>query len=236
MALGDDLTVGVLEPMLAGRPLQSQPVVLSTAVAAAAWAESDAPHGAVVVAAHQISPRGHADKPWKVSTGAGLGLSVVLRPDLAPQREGWLYVVATTALAEVCGEGSTIEWPDEVWRDGTLAGAVGTQVRLGPAMIRWAVVNLWLPTAQPPRGALVAATLEAIDARLSSAPAAVLEEYVRRCSTIGQRVSARLLGGTGPRMRGTAVGANQDGSLVLETETGAQAPLRPQDVRGVDGA
>ena len=222
--------------MLAGRPLQSQPVVLSTAVSAAAWAESDAPHGAVVVAAHQISPRGHADKPWKVTTGSGVGLSVVLRPELPPQREGWLYVVATTALAEVCGEGSTIEWPDEVWRDGTLAGAVGTQVRLGPAMIRWAVVNLWLPTAQPPRGALVAATLDAFDARLSTEPAVLLEEYARRSTTIGRRVSARLLGGTGPRMRGMALSANQDGSLVLETDAGAQAPVRPQDVRGVEGA
>ena len=236
MALGDDLTAEVLEPLLGARPVQSHPVVLSTAVSASAWAQSDAPHGAVVVAAHQISPRGHAEKPWKATTGVGLGLALILRPELPPQREGWLYVVATTALAEVCGEDSTIEWPDEVWRDGSLAGAVGNQVRLGPAMIRWAVVNLWLPGAQPPRGELLAATLDAIDARLAGPPDALLEEYARRCATIGRRVGARLLGGTGPRMRGRAVGANQDGSLVLETDAGRQAPVRPQDVRGVDAA
>jgi BirA family biotin operon repressor/biotin-[acetyl-CoA-carboxylase] ligase len=237
MAQGDDLTTESLMAVLGGRPLQAHPVVLSTAVAAAAWAESDAPDGAVVVAANQIAPRGHAEKPWRPKApGAGLGVSLVLRPELDPRREGWLYIVAAMALADVCGEGSIIEWPDEVWRGGTLAGATGTQVRLKARGVDWAVVSLWLPDALPPRGAVLAELLERIEVRRRSDPAALLEEYAPMCATIGRRVTARLLGGTGPRMRGTAVAADEAGALVLETDAGARAPLRPHDVRGVDDA
>ncbi|MDQ6751039.1 MAG: hypothetical protein M3Z33_09845 [Actinomycetota bacterium] len=234
MRPGDDLSAEALEAVIPGRPLQTHPVVLSTAVTAAAWAEADAPDGAVVVAGHQISPRGHADRPWKLTPGGGLGLSVVLRPQLPPQREAWLYIVATLALADVCAEGSLIRWPDEVRRGDVMTAAVGMQVHLGPAKIKWAVVNLWLPEVEPPRGPVLAALLEAIDARQAGDPGGLLEDYARRSATIGRRISARLLGGTGPRMQGTAIGANEEGCLVIETDAGARAPLRPQDVRGVE--
>ncbi len=236
MQSGDDLTAEALEAAIPGRPLQAHPVVLSTAVTAAAWAEADAPDGAVVVAGHQISPRGHADRPWKLTPGSGLGLSLVLRPELTPQREAWLYIVATAALADVCGEGATISWPDEVRRGGTMTAAVGMQVHLGPGKIKWAVVNFWLAEAEPPRGRVLAELLEAIDSRRESGTEALIEDYARACSTIGRRVSARLLGGTGPRLQGKAVAIDEAGCLVLETDTGRRAPLRPQDVRGVEDA
>lgn len=236
MALGDDITAEALEAALPGRALQSHPVVLSTSVTATAWAEAGAPDGAVVVAGHQISPRGHADRPWRLTPGTGLGLSLVLRPELSPQREGWLYIVATAALADVCGQGSRIEWPDEVRRGEELAAAVGTHVHLGPGKIAWAVVSLWVAEARPPRGKLLADLLQAFDARQASDPGPLLEDYTRVSATIGRRVSARLLGGTGPRMEGTAVAANEEGCLVLQTDAGKQAGIRPQDVRGVQVA
>lgn len=233
MNAGDDLSTEALEAAVPGRPLQAHPVVLSTAVSAAAWAEADAPDGAVVVAAHQISARGHADRPWKLTPGRGLGLSLVLRPALPPQREGWLYIVATAALADVSGADARIAWPDEVRLGDAMTAAVGIQVHLGPAKIKWAVVNLWLPDAEPPRGSTLAALLEAIDARQASEPGPLLEDYTRMSATIGRRVTTRLLGGTGPRVQGRAVGADEQGCLVLETDAGARTPLRPQDVRGV---
>lgn len=219
-----------------GRPLQSYPVLLSTAITAAAWAKGGAPNGAVVVAGQQVSPRGHADRPWKLTPGTGLAFSLILRPELPPQREGWLYIVATAALAAACGEDARIHWPDEVHRGEALTAAVGMQVRLGPAKIQWAVVNMWLAEAEPPRGRVLAALLQGFEERQARDTGPLLEEYARASTTIGRRVSARLLGGTGPRMQGRALGAAEDGALVLETDTGKRAPVRPQDVRGVDDA
>lgn len=236
MNLSEDLAAEELEKVAPGRALRSYPAVLSTGSNAQAWASSGAPDGAVVVADYQISARGHADRSWKVTAGRGLGFSLVMRPQLPAARAGWLHTLVLAALADVCGEGVTIEWPDELRRDGELVAAVGVQAKLGPEGVKWAVIDFLLPGAEPPRGELLGAVLEAIEARRASAPDAVLEDYGRMCATIGRRVRARLLGGTGPRMEGTAVAVLDDGGLVLETSSGARGPVRPQDVRGLEEA
>lgn len=236
MQLSADLEAEALEAALPGRPVQSYLALVSTGVAALGWAGSGAPDGAVVVADHQLSPRGHAGRPWKVPPGEGLGFSIVLRPSLPAAREGWLYTVVLSALAGVCGEEAAIEWPDEVRVAGETAAAVGIRVRLSANAVEFAVVDVLLPAAKPPRAQLMAAVLEAIDATRAAAPSAVIERYDSACATIGRQVRLRFLAGTGPVVGGTAVATLDDGALLLETATGRRAPVRPQDVRGLDEA
>lgn len=233
MTPADDLAAQSLAAVLGGRPVQSHPVLLSTAVAAAEWARAGAPDGAVVVADQQIAPRGRAGRPWPVTPGQGLAFALVMRPQLPAAREGWLYTVALTALADVCGEGAAIEWPDEIHRDETLAALVGINVQLGPHGVKWAVVNLLLREAQPPRGELLGAVLQAIDARLAASPGAVLGAYGPLCRTIERDVRVRLLGGA-TRLQGRAVEVLDDGSLVLDIAPGRLVPVRPQDVSSIE--
>ena len=234
MELSDDLQAEALAAFVPGRPLRSYAALVSTDVTALAWVNSGAPDGAVVIADYQISARGRTGRPWTVGPGSGLGLSLVMRPKLAAGREGWLYTVVLAALADVYGDGATIEWPDEVRRGSETAAAVNIQARLGRKRVEWAVVDLLLPHAQPPRGELLASVLRAIEDRSASTEGVVLADYGRRCETIGRRVRTRLLGGTGPRMEGTAVGTLEDGALLLETTKGTQAAMRPQDVREIE--
>ena len=235
MATGDDLTAQALQPLLGDRALQSHAVVLSTASSAAQWAGAGAPDGAVVVADYQIAPRGRAGRPWKVSPGQGLGFALVMRPQLAAAREGYLYTMVLTALADVCGPDVCIEWPDEVHRAGAMVAAAGIEIRLGARGVKWAVVNFLLPDATPPRGELLHSVLRAVDARRSAASSEVLEDYDRICSTIGRHVRAQLLGGS-TRLDGTALETIDDGAIVLETEAGRRVPVRPQDVRSIGDA
>ncbi len=234
MTLSQDLTEEVLGEALPGRALRSYAALVSTGAAAHGWAVEGAPHGAVIVAGHQISPRGHAGRPWRATPGRGLGFSLLMRPSLPPGREGWLHHVVLTALADVCGEGAAIEWPDEVRRDGAMVAVAGVKVGLGDEGIEWAVVDVLLPDAEPPRGELLAAVLGAIDAREAAAPSAVIAEYDRLCATIGRQVRVRFLAGTGPTAEGRAVATLDDGALVLETTSGRRGPVRPQDVRGLE--
>lgn len=229
MRPGEDLTAQSLAPILGERAVRSYAVVLSTAVDAVQWAGAGAPNGAVVVADAQVAAHGRAGRPLKVVSGQGLAFSLVMRPQLPAAREGWLYTVTLAALADVCGDGVTIAWPDEVRRDDVLAGAVGIDVRLGSRGVKWAVVNVFIAEAEPPRGQLLGATLEAIDARLAGAPQAVLEDYAPLCRTLGRSVRVKLLGGTG-RLQGTAVQIGEDGTLVLEKDTGGQVSVHPQHV------
>lgn len=233
MSTFDDLSPQALAPALGDRPLQTHALLLSTAVAAGEWARAGAPHGAVVVADNQVSPRGRSGRPWRTTPGRGLGFAVVLRPELAPEREGFLYTVLLAALAEVCGPGVAIEWPDELRReDGEPAAAAGLDVRLGPGSIRWAVANVLVHDTVPPRGGLLAAALAAVDARLRAPAAEVQEEHRRLCATLGRSVRVQLLGGV-MRIEGTAVQIADDGSLVLETGDERLVPVRPQDVRSI---
>ena len=230
----DDLAAETLAAVVGDRSIQSHQVLLSAAVTAADWARTGAPDRAVVVTDHQIAPRGRAGRSWKVAPGRDLGFALVLRAQVAAEREGWLYPVVLAALADTCGDGATIEWPDEIQREGVMAAAAGIEVKLGGRTIKWAVVNVVILDAQPPRGELLGSVLQAIDKRLADTPRAVLDDYVPLCATIGRDVRVRLLGGA-TRLQGRALEVLDDGCLMLETDTGRRVPVRPQDISSIAG-
>jgi BirA family biotin operon repressor/biotin-[acetyl-CoA-carboxylase] ligase len=230
MGLSGDLAGEALAEVLPGRPVRSYPALLSTQAEALAWARAGAPAGALVVADYQASPRGRGGLEWESSAGRGLGFSLVLRPRLPAPREGWLYVAATCALADVLG--GRIEWPDEVRAGGERAGAVGIDVGLGPVLTDWAVVNVLVVEAAPPRTALLAQVIETIEERCTSATTPVLADFLRRCDTIGRRVRARMipLGPGGVVVTGMAARVLTDGALVLEQDDGRAIAVRPQNL------
>lgn len=225
-----DLERGALAQAVPGRPLRFYPALLSTGADALAWARAGAAEGSIVAADYQASPRGRAGVQWHVRPGCDLCFSLVLRPRLSAEREGWLYTVAVSGVADALGAGTTIHWPDEVHRDGTRAGAVGVEAELGPGGTEWAVVNVLVTNATPPRGALLARVVEALEARYRAHPEEVLADYVPRCATLGRLVRARMipLGPAGVEIAGTAVDLRSDGALVIETAQGSRVAARPQ--------
>jgi BirA family biotin operon repressor/biotin-[acetyl-CoA-carboxylase] ligase len=236
MELSADLTVDALAEVMPGRPARTYPALLSTQAEALAWARTGAPTGAVVVAEYQASPRGRAGLEWSAPAGESLGFSLVLRPHLPAPREGWLYVAATCALAQVLG--GRIEWPDEVRDAGRRVGAVGIDVGLGAVATEWAVVNVLVVDARPPRTSLVARIVDRIEALCASPTTPVLAEYLRRCDTIGRHVRARMvpLGPGGVVVTGRAVRVLTDGALVLEQDDGRGIAVRPQNLGFLEDA
>lgn len=227
---GGDLSAAALSGALPGRPVRSYPALLSTEADALAWARAGAPEGALVVADYQASPRGRAGLPWQVRQGEGLGFSLVLRPTLPAEREGWLYTVAVSGVADVAGSGARIVWPDEVRRGDQRVSGVGVQVELGPEGTRWAVLTVLFAAARPSRTGLLARLVDAIEGRYRSPAEAVLADYLPRCATLRRDVRARLIpmGPAGPQVSGQAVDCLADGALVIETEAGRRVAVRPQ--------
>jgi BirA family biotin operon repressor/biotin-[acetyl-CoA-carboxylase] ligase len=234
--VSDDLSRETLASLLPDRELRTYPALLSTDADARAWARADGPDGAVVVADYQASPRGRGGLPWSVRPGEGLGFSMVLRPDWAPEREGWLYSVAASAIADVLdasGEDAVgIRWPDEVVRGTERLGAIGGYVELGPADIQWVVVTVLIDGAVPPRGPLLAELTAAIGRRATQPAETVLEDYRARCVTLDTDVRARLvpLGPAAPEVVGRAVDLRADGSLVIELGPGRRMAVPPQNL------
>jgi len=230
--LAGDLTEEAVAAVLPDRPIRAYPAILSTHADALAWARGGAPEGAVVVAEYQASPRGRGGVEWTVPQEQSLSFSLVLRPRLPVTREGWLYVAATSGIADAAGPDATLEWPDEVRRSGRRAGAVGVQVELGPVLTEWAVVSVLIEDVAAPRAGALARAVGEIEGRYRSASAAVRADYLRRCETIGRRVRARLIpvGPGGASVTGMAADILLDGSLVLERDDGARVAVRPQNL------
>jgi BirA family biotin operon repressor/biotin-[acetyl-CoA-carboxylase] ligase len=231
--MSDDLAAEELAQLFGPRPFRTYPALLSTEPEAMAWARSGAPTGAVVVADYQASPRGRGGWPWQVRPGRGLGFSLVLHPDLPPEREGWLYVTAAVALADELGD-VRFGWPDTVLApDGdSVRARLGAFVQLGPQRTEWAVATVLVEGAVPPRGPLLARLAAAVEERLAQPTAAVLEAYTARCATLGRSVRARMipLGPGGPTVVGEAVDVLADGALVLRTARGNRVAVRPPNL------
>lgn len=230
MAVTEDLSAAVLSELLPGRPLRTYPALLSSEVDAEAWARAGGPAGGVVTAGYLAAPRGRAGLPWE--PGRGLVLSLLLRPDLPLQREGWPYLAAALGLADALGGSGTIRWPDEVHDPTGRTGALGVRTELGPETVTWAVVTLLAERARPPRAPLLATIVAAVEGRLDEDPEALLQAYRDRCSTLGRRVRARLvpLGPAGPVVEGEAVDLRTDGALVIRTEEGRRAVVPPHNL------
>jgi BirA family biotin operon repressor/biotin-[acetyl-CoA-carboxylase] ligase len=231
-----DLTAEALRADLHDRPLRTYAAVVSTGAAARAWASGGASGGAVVVAGHQLSPRGHAGRPLEHPPGEGLGFSLIMRPELPGAREGWLYTVVLVALAEALGEDSRIAWPDEVRCNGEMAASVAITTRVAEPddEIEWAIADVLLPRATAPRGKLLAAILEAVEARSASEAEVVLHAYEGACETMDRRVRIRTRAGTRASVEGRAVRALADGAIVLERDDAKSVAIRPQDVRSCE--
>jgi BirA family biotin operon repressor/biotin-[acetyl-CoA-carboxylase] ligase len=236
VAVTGDLSAEVLEPLLPGRSVRSYPALLSSEVDAEAWARSGGPHGGVVTAGYLAAPRGRAGRPWPLNQDRGLVFSLLLRPELPADREGWPYLAAGLGLADVLGPDVTIRWPDEVYDLDGRAGAVGLRTELGPDGVRWAVLTLLAERAPPPRGPLLARIVTAIEGRLDDPADALLSTYRERCHTLGHRVRARLvpLGPAGPQVEGEAVDVRADGALVILTESGRRAVVPPPNLGMLD--
>lgn len=229
-----DLGPEALAAVLGDRPVRAYPALLSTESVAMAWAREGAPSGAVVVADYQASPRGRGGLPWVVQQGRGLGFTLLARPDLPLEREGWPYVASLQALHDVVGgEGTSMSWPDAVHAaDGQVVARLGAYVEPGPGRTEWLTVTVLVESAEPPRGPLLGRLVDALERRLEAPAEQVLAEFLPRCATLGRSLRARLIpmGPGGPEVVGEAVDVLADGALVLLTARGHRVAVPPQNL------
>ena len=97
----------------------------STNADAMELARQGEPEGIVLVADHQTAGRGRAGRTWTAPPGAGLLLSILLRPPAAMLDLTTMAVAVSAAVAieEVAGFAPRLKWPNDlVWPgDGSAA-------------------------------------------------------------------------------------------------------------------
>lgn len=231
----------------------------STNAEVARLARAGAAGGCVVTAEHQSAGRGRADRGWFSPPRAGLAVSVLLRPTVAPARWSWLPLLAGVALAEavteVTGVDAALKWPNDLLLtesgykaagilaevvDGAVALGMGVNVTLTrPELPRPDTTSLELAGAKElDRTVLLSGLLHRLGRRYLRWHAAggdpdisrLRHDYRQRCHTLGRVVRVELP--DGDRVDGTAVDVDGDGRLVVETD-GGRVPVAAGDVHHV---
>lgn len=132
---------------------------------------------------------------------------------------------------------------DRTYPDGSSAAAIVSGVGINVTQsadelpVDYAVsLAMVLGDRTPSRENLAIAIFTELDRRVREwrqGGTAMLEDFVDRCSTIGQEVDVQLPGGA--MAHGTAVDVAEDGCLLLRTAGGAVQAVRAGDVRHVRG-
>jgi len=142
-------------------PVAVLPSTGSTNADAVEQAGEGAPEGFTVVADEQTVGRGRLGRTWSSPWGAGLAMSVVLRPRMPEEAWGWLPLITGLAVVDALaaqGVEAALKWPNDVVIDGDardgspgprkLAGLLAE--RAGDAVVVGIGVNVDLTAEEAP--------------------------------------------------------------------------------------
>ncbi len=110
------------------------------------------PEGAIVLAEEQSAGRGRAGRTWHSERAAGIYVTLLLRPKLAPVQAPLLTMMAGlsahTAVEAVTGLAVDLKLPNDLIIRGKKAGGILTEMHAEPGMVRFVVVGIGLNVNQ----------------------------------------------------------------------------------------
>lgn len=236
----------------------------STNTQAKRMAAGGAPHGTVLIAAHQTAGRGRLGREFHSPEGVGIYMSVILRPNCRPEKLMHLTCATGVAICDAVEENLSfrpgIKWiNDLVWERKKLAGILVELSFDAQGNVDYAVVGIGINCNHQPQDfppelqsiATSAAMITGKDADRSALSAAmlrhlcmmsdtlfetssVMERYRQDCITVGLQVSVHR----GDSVRhAQALGVDDEGGLVVRYDSGETATVTSGEVsvRGMYG-
>jgi BirA family biotin operon repressor/biotin-[acetyl-CoA-carboxylase] ligase len=221
---------------------------------------ADEPEGAVVLAEEQTGGRGRAGRSWHSERGAGLYVTLLLRPKLSPVQAPLLTMLAGlsahTAVLAQTGLAAELKWPNDLLLNGKKLGGILTEMYAEPNAVRFVIVGIGINVSQekfPGEIAATATSLRKETGRLHSR----LEFLVKLLSQFETDYNRFLQEGAayvvrrfelvssfadGKRVKvdtgretfvGTTAGLSAEGLLIVKKEDGASTTVIAGDVSEV---
>ena len=110
------------------------------------------PEGAVILAEEQTAGRGRAGRNWHSERAAGIYVTVLLRPKLAPVQAPLLTILAglaaRSAIEAQTGVAIDLKWPNDLMVQGKKVGGVLTEMHAEPAQVRFVIVGMGINVNQ----------------------------------------------------------------------------------------
>jgi len=257
-----DIAPGVIEGALRtrviGRPVEVTAEIGSTNDAVMAAGRAGRAEGLAIVADRQTAGRGRRGRTWASTAGVGLYTSLLLRPDLPPDRIPLLTLVAGLGVAEAIEEMASVaarlKWPNDVLVDGRKVAGILAETAFADTSISHVVVgiginvnhdrqdlpeaefpeatSLYLATGRIiPRGHLAATVYERIDRWYGVFCQRRFDEILAsgRGRSATLRHVVEVLSGEGT-WQGVAMDLDADGALLVRAEHGGLRRVIASDV------
>jgi BirA family biotin operon repressor/biotin-[acetyl-CoA-carboxylase] ligase len=140
----DAVTHALAGTIFAGK-LHYFPTIGSTNQRAMQDGAEGAPHGSVYVAEEQTAGRGRASHTWHSEAHAGLYVSILLRPQMAPADALWLSLAAGLAVQRAVKETTAFDadlrWPNDLLLGQRKFCGILTEMNAEATRVRYAVVG-----------------------------------------------------------------------------------------------
>ena len=152
----DTLEPAGLQPLLKtrmiGRKMVYQQSCASTQIIAHQLAQEGTPAGTVAITEEQTAGRGRMARVWDSAYGKGIWMSVVLRPDVVPQKAPQFTLVAAVAMVraieEVTGVKPEIKWPNDILIKGKKCTGILTELQSDADGIQALIIGIGLNVNQ----------------------------------------------------------------------------------------
>ncbi|MBP1721291.1 MAG: biotin--acetyl-CoA-carboxylase ligase, partial [Deltaproteobacteria bacterium] len=113
------------------------------------------PEGTIVLAERQTLGRGRRGRSWFSPAGAGLYLSLVLRPEVSPAEAPKLTLMTAVAVCDVLvpylPSAPRVKWPNDILVSGRKIAGILTEISTEPDAIDYVVVGLGINVNVPAR-------------------------------------------------------------------------------------
>ena len=263
----DVMTAEEVESLLdtewAGKPVVYYPETDSTNIRIRHLGDEGAPHGTLAVADRQTAGRGRRGRTWESPGGSCIYMSILLRPDLAPEKAPMLTLVMACGVAEGimdCADVKVqIKWPNDIIVSGkklagiltemstqvdyinhvTVGVGINVNVQNFPEEIQTATSLLSETGTQTKRAPVIAAVMKHFEENYkifmqTEDMSGLMEKYSSLLVNQGREV---MIMEKDAEYKAYAEGINQKGELVVRREDGTVEKICAGEVsvRGVYG-
>ncbi len=218
------------------------------------------PEGAVVLAEEQTAGRGRAGRMWHSERGAGLYVTLLLRPRLSPVQAPLLTMLAGlsahSAVEAQTGLTAELKWPNDLLLNGKKFGGILTEMHAEPNSVRFVIIGIGINVNQEKFPGELAATATSLRKetgrqesrlefllRLLSQFETDYNRFLREGAPyVVQRFELVSSFASGKRVRvdtgmetyqGTTAGLSPEGLLIVKKDEGAMVTVISGDVSEV---
>lgn len=208
-------------------------------------ARKGAPGFSVVVAGIQEKGRGRLKRLWQSPEG-GLYFTMVVRPDLPPMLSPRVNFAASLILAQViervCNIEARVKWPNDLLAEEKKIAGMLSEMEAEGDLVSFINIGIGINVNNdPPPDVVNAASIRQLTGKSHSridilsrfldkfeermaigSLDSIMSAWKQQTATIGRKVIVETTRGTS---QGRAVDVDENGALILETETGERRTI-----------